>query len=93
MSSESSLPLAEILRRGADRIYNLIMHSDLEWIDIEIQIDALRDLCRADDPGKLDLFDAIYASRFERLWEQWRLKGDTSWTWRDEDDDGPAAFA
>lgn len=90
MNYDAPMPLAEKLRRGADRIYNLILHSDLEWIDIEIQIDALRQLCREDEPEKLDLFEAIYARRFERLWEQWRLEGDTSWTWRDYDDEPPA---
>lgn len=87
MKLEPELSLAEKLQRGADRIYNLILHTDLDWIDIAIQIESLRELCREDEPENLDLFEAIYASRFERLWEQWRLDGDTSWSWREGEGD------
>lgn len=80
---------AEELRRDADRIYNLILHTDLDWIDIEIQIDVMRERCRARLPEKLALFEAVYAGRFARLWQQWRLDGDTSWTWRRRDDEPP----
>jgi len=74
--------LAQELQLGADRITNLILHTELEWIDILIEIDSLRERCRDRAPEKLPLFEAIYVSRFSRLWEQWRLEGDTSWTWR-----------
>lgn len=83
MDRNPNLSLADELRFEADKIYNLILHSDLEWIDIEIQIEALREVCRERDPAKLELFEAVYVSRFTRLWEQWHLQGDTSWTWRD----------
>jgi hypothetical protein len=75
--------LADQLQLEADHIYNLIMHSDLEWIDIQIRINAMRELCREQAPDKVRLFDHLYGSRFQRLWDQWRLAGDTSWTWRD----------
>lgn len=92
MTIEPELTLAEHLKREAGRIYNLIFHSDMEWIDIQIQIDNLRESCRSRAPEKLDLYDAIYVKRFERLWEQWRLAGDTSWT-RREPRGGPFAGA
>ena len=92
MPFDHRLSLAEELRRGGDRICNLILHTDLDWIDIEIQIDSLRELCRERRPEKLQLFEAVYGSRFSRLWEQWRLDGDTSWTWRDQPE-GPIAHA
>ena len=61
------------LQRQADRITNLILHSDLPKIDIDIQIDNLRFWCKTLLPEKVDLFDRIYVSRFRRLWEQFRL--------------------
>jgi hypothetical protein len=82
--SHPQLTLAEELQREAERIYNQILHSDTDWIDIEIRINELRERCRERAPDKVELFDAVYGNRFVRLWEQWRLQGDTSWTWRDD---------
>lgn len=81
--SRAEVTLADEMRLEADRISNLILHSDLEWIDIEIRISEMRERCRELAPLKVELFEQVYASRFRRLWEQWRLLGDTSWTWRD----------
>jgi hypothetical protein len=63
---------AEQLKRRADRITSLILFSDLPWVDIAIQIENLREWCRGQDPKKVDLFNLIYESRFERLRDQWR---------------------
>lgn len=65
--------IAEHLNRESNRICNLILYSELEWIDIEIAINRLRETCREQAPDKLDLFEVIYTSRFQRLWMQWRL--------------------
>ena len=62
----------ELLKRKADRISSLILFSDLEWIDIEIEIGQLRQWCEKTAPDKLQLFDLIYLPRFKRLWLQWR---------------------
>ena len=66
------ISLAERLRRESHRISALILNSDLPWIDIEIQIGAMREMCETEAPEKAELFDAIYTSRFYRLKEQWR---------------------
>ncbi len=65
-------PFQKALKHGAERICNLILFSDYEWIDIQIEAEKLRDYCEEHRPEKLFLFDAIYYKRFERLWEQWR---------------------
>jgi hypothetical protein len=65
---------ADILKRRAERICSLILFSELPWIDILIEIQALREWLATVDPERLWLFDLIYKSRFERLWEQWRLE-------------------
>jgi hypothetical protein len=58
------------LQREADRIAVLILSTDLPRIDIVIQVERLRELCEELFPGRDDLFEMIYASRFERLMEQ-----------------------
>ena len=59
------------LAREADRIVNLILHSDLPRVDVEIEIANFREACLRRYPDGEALFDMIYASRFERIWEQW----------------------
>ena len=58
------------LQRLADRICVLILSTDLPEVDILIERGKLRELCEQLFPGRLDLFDMIYESRFDRLWEQ-----------------------
>ena len=67
------------LQREADRIAVLILSTDLPQIDIVIQVERLRELCEELFPGREELFEMIYASRFERLMEQFgedRSEGD-----------------
>ena len=61
----------ETLAREANRIVNLILHTDMPRVDIQIQIENLREECEERYPGSGDLFEMIYASRFRRIWEQW----------------------
>jgi hypothetical protein len=69
---ERGLELAERLRRRAWRISNLVLHSDVPWIDIELEINQMRNLVEDEAPEKLGLFEGLYASRFYRLRDQWR---------------------
>ena len=62
----------EAFQRKADRIAFLIVASDYERVDVEIEKAELRQECARLFPGKLDLYDMIYESRFQRLWEQFR---------------------
>jgi hypothetical protein len=59
------------LKLYGDRIGNMILHLDVEWIDVEIQIEQMREFCRTNAPEKMPLFEMLYVSRFERLWESW----------------------
>jgi hypothetical protein len=59
-------------QRKADRIAFLIVASDYERIDVEIEKAELRAECARQFPDKLELYDMIYESRFQRLWEQFR---------------------
>ena len=59
-------------QRKADKIAFLIVASDYERIDVEIEKAELREECARLFPDKLELYDMIYESRFQRLWEQFR---------------------
>ena len=61
------------LQRGADRICNLILYSDYPEVDILIERRKLRGRCEGLFPDRMELYDMIYESRFDRLWEQFRL--------------------
>ena len=62
---------AKLLARTSDRICSRILHEDLEWVDIAIEIENMRDLVCRQAPDKLDLFERLYEARFRRIWEQW----------------------
>jgi len=62
--------MADLARR-ADRIVNLILHSDLPRVDIEIEIETFREACLRQYPDGEALFEMLYESRFRRIWEQW----------------------
>jgi len=72
MQVECNLSHVEQLKRGSDRVCNLILSSDLPCLDIEIEVNQLHELCCQEMPEKLDLFEAVYTCRFKRLWEQLR---------------------
>jgi hypothetical protein len=59
----------------ADAISHLIVNTDLPWIDVSIQIEQLREEARRLWPQQSELFDLIYQSRFDRLWQQWHKAG------------------
>lgn len=61
-----------VLQRRVDRISSLIVSSGYSRVDIEIEIEKVRERCRELFPGKTELFELIYVSRFRRLWEQFR---------------------
>jgi hypothetical protein len=60
------------LQRMADRVCVLILSSDLPAIDIEIEKSKVRQQCLELYPDREWLYDMIYESRFERLWDQFR---------------------
>lgn len=72
--------------READRIVNLILHTSMPRVDVEIQIENFRQECLRRYPDCEDLFEMIYAGRFRRIWDQWQAD-------RPEDEDRPWATA
>jgi len=61
-------------QRMADRVCVLILSSDLPAIDIEIEKSKVRERCLELYPDREWLYEMIYESRFDRLWEQFRGK-------------------
>ena len=70
------------IQRMADRVCVLILSSDLPAIDIEIEKNKVRERCLELYPDREDLYEMVYESRFQRLWEQFR---------RNEDDEQDSA--
>ncbi len=64
------------VQRMADRVCTLILSSDLPAIDIEIEKNKVRDRCLAIFPDREQLYEMVYESRFQRLWEQFRSEDD-----------------
>ena len=60
------------LQRMADRLCTLILTSDYPDIDITIERASLRSKCEELFPDRMDLYDMVYESRFDRLMEQFR---------------------
>ena len=60
------------LQRMADRVCVLILSSDLPAIDIEIEKNKVRELCLELYPDREQLYEMVYESRFQRLWDQFR---------------------
>ena len=65
---------AETIKRMADRISSLIVASDYPLVDIEIEMERLKEKCAELFPDSLHLYHLIYESRFKRLWVQFRNK-------------------
>ena len=64
------------LQRMVDRVCVLILSSDLPAIDVEIEKNKVRERCLELYPDREQLYEMLYESRFQRLWEQFRCAGD-----------------
>jgi len=50
----------------------------MQWVDIAIEIEKMRQFVEEEAPQKIELFERLYVSRFQRLWDQWRVKQKSS---------------
>jgi len=68
------------LRRDADAVARMVLDTSYSAVDIAIARARLRERCEQLFPDRMDLFEWIYESRFDRLWEQFRapLEGEES---------------
>jgi len=71
----------EEFQRMADRVCVLILREDYPAIDIEIEKAKVRERCEELYPDRMDLYEMVYESRFDRLWEQFRQGEDSEDSW------------
>lgn len=64
------------LARQADRVSVLVLRDDYPEIDVILAIEGLRQVAEGLFPGREDLFEMVYVSRFRRLWDQFRRRGE-----------------
>ena len=64
------------VQRMADRVCVLILSSELPAIDIEIEDNKGRERCLELYSDRGRLYEMVYESRFQRLWEQFRGEGE-----------------
>ncbi len=64
------------LQRMADRVCVLILSSELPAVDIEIEKNKVRERCLELYPEREQLYEMVYESRFQRLWDQFRGERD-----------------
>ncbi len=60
------------LQRKADKICILILNTQYQKIDIEIEKKKLKEEFIKSFPDKINLYKMIYEARFGRLWKQFR---------------------
>jgi hypothetical protein len=60
------------LSKMADRVCQLILSSDWPDVDVAIEKEKVRAFCEESFPDRMELYEMIYESRFQRLWDQWR---------------------
>ena len=60
------------LQRMADHVCMLIVSTDYPEIDIEIEKAKVMERCEELYPDRMELYNMIYESRFNRLWQQFR---------------------
>jgi len=56
----------------AEHVCQLILSSDYPDVDVAIEKEKVRARCEELFPDRMDLYEMIYESRFQRLWDQWR---------------------
>jgi hypothetical protein len=60
------------LGQMADKVCFLIVSTDYPEVDVRIEQEKVRARCEELFPDRMELYEMIYESRFERLWSQFR---------------------
>lgn len=61
-----------MLGEHADRVCRMILSLDFPDVDVEIERGRVRALAETLFPDRMELYEMIYESRFDRLWQQFR---------------------
>jgi hypothetical protein len=60
------------LQRMVHRVCALILNPDYPEVDILIEREKVRQRCQELFPDRMDLYEMVYDSRFDRLMQQFR---------------------
>lgn len=60
------------ISRMAQEVSFLIVATDFPRVDIDIKRAELKARCRVLFPDKMHVYEMVYGSRFDRLWQQFR---------------------
>ncbi len=61
-----------LLGEWADRVCRMILSSEYPDVDVAIERGRVRELAESLFPDRMELYEMIYESRFDRLWQQFR---------------------
>src|SRR5262245_43011453 len=61
-----------LLGERADQLCRMILSSEHSDVDVALERGRVRELAEALFPDRMDLYEMVYESRFDRLWEQFR---------------------
>lgn len=61
-----------LLGELADRVCRMILSQDFPDVDVAIERGRVRELAESLFPDRMELYEMIYESRFDRLWQQFR---------------------
>ena len=67
---------AKEIQQDAQVICQMILDEGCQAVDIEIAKSKLEEKVKTFFPDKMETYRMIYEARFERLWDQFRSKGD-----------------
>ncbi|MBI3724863.1 hypothetical protein HY251_13045 [bacterium] len=66
-----------LLGERADRLCRMILSSDTDDVEVALERNRVRELAESLFPDRMDLYEMIYESRFDRLWQQFRSVAET----------------
>jgi hypothetical protein len=72
--NEEEREKAKVIQSDAQIICQMILNDECPAVDIEIAKEKLREKVLMLFPDKMQTYQMIYESRFNRLWEQFREK-------------------
>jgi len=72
LESEEIRKKAKEIQLDADKICDMILNGEYPEVDIQIEMNQLKEKVEQYFPNKKQLYEMIYESRFKRLWDQFR---------------------
>lgn len=65
-----------LLGQRADHLCRMILSSECPDVEVALERGRVRALAESLFPDRMELYEMIYESRFDRLWQQFRCSAD-----------------